>query len=327
MMRLPRFRYLAPKSVLDAVKMLSDGGPTAMPVAGGTDLYPNMKRRHQVPKTLVGLRGVGELTGIQGTPERGIRIGPNITLTQLERHPQIRAAHPWLAACIRSISTPILRNMGTIGGNLCLDTRCTYYNQNEGWRHSIDYCMKREGKICWVAPSSPRCWAVSSADTPSLLAAIGAQVRLLSSQGERTIPVADLYNDDGICYLKKRPDELLSDVYLPPANGWKAVYLKLRRRGAFDFPVLGVGACLSWEGDRIKTARIFLGAVHSYPIEAREAEHVLLGQRLTEDVIQKAAAQAFIPAKPLDNTDFHMTWRKEMVRVYVARALRMLASP
>ena len=150
------------------------------------------------------------------------------------------------------ISTPLLRNMGSIGGNLLLDTRCNYYDQNYEWRKGINFCMKKDGEICWVAPSSPRCWAVQSSDSAPVMVAIGAKVKLISSSGERLLPAADLYNDDGIRYLNKRPDELLTEIHLPPTNGWRATYWKLRRRGSFDFPVLGVATCLTsggrWDG-------------------------------------------------------------------------------
>src|SRR2546430_5987103 len=150
--------------------------------------------------------------------------------------------YPVIASAARTISTPILRNMGTIGGNLLLDTRCNYYDQNYEWRKAINFCLKKDGDICWVAPGSSKCWAVQSSDLVPVMVAIGARFRLTSTLGERMIDAAAFYHDDGIDYLKKRPDELLADIHLPPADGWRASYQKLRRRGAFDFPVLGVAA-------------------------------------------------------------------------------------
>jgi 4-hydroxybenzoyl-CoA reductase subunit beta len=321
MMRLPKFKYLQPKTVREAVKMIADAGPTAMFVAGGTDLYPGMKRRQWTPPVVIGLSRVRELGRKRGTPESGIVLGAGMTLTDVERDRKVRAAHPALAHAVELISTPPLRNMGTIGGNVLLDTRCNYYNQNYEWRKGINFCMKKDGVICWVAPSSPRCWAVQSSDSVPVLVAIGAKAKLVSPAGERVIPIAQLYVDDGINYLRKRPDELLTEVHLPAVNGYRAAYWKLRRRGSFDFPVISVGACLWFDGPVVKDAKIILGAVGSHPIEAVDAQQAVIGKPLTDESIAAAAEAAFRPAKPLDNTDYHMNWRKEMVRRYVAGAL------
>lgn len=316
MMRLPRFKYLRPKTLSDACRMLADEGPTAMVVAGGTDLYPNMKRRHQMPRTLVGLRGLRELRGFEGE-----RAGPGETLAALERSPRLRAGWPALWTAIHSISTPVLRNMGTLGGNVCLDTRCTYYNQNYEWRRGINFCMKCEGKTCWVAPSSDLCLAINSSDTAPVLCAIGARLRFVSVDGERLVEAPDLYADDGIHYLRKRPHEILADVLLPPPDGGRSIYLKLRRRGAFDFPVLGVAARLDFDGRRVKDARIYLNAVWMKPLRVEAAERAVAGTDLNDGSISAAADAAFAAAKPLDNADFHLHWRKEMARQFVKRAL------
>jgi 4-hydroxybenzoyl-CoA reductase subunit beta len=185
--------------------------------------------------------------------------------------------------------------MGTLGGNVCVDTRCNYYNQSHEWRKAIGFCMKKDGDICLVAPSSSRCWAVSSSDTAPVLWSLGAHVRLVGPDGERVIPITALYQDDGIQYLSKRPDEVLTDILVPRAEGLRCEYLKLRRRGAFDFPVLGVAVALTMDGDTVHTARIVLGAVASQPREATEAAGLLVGQRLTSDVITATAYRASRP--------------------------------
>ena len=325
MMRLPPFRYLAPVSVADAVKLMADHGPEAMLVAGGTDLYPNMKRRQFEPSVLVGLRGVRDLAGVRPAASGGIVIGAGTTLTAVSRHARVRGDYAGLATAAGAVSTPQLRNMGTLGGNVCLDTRCNYYNQTYQWRKAVNFCMKKDGEICLVAPGSPRCWAVSSSDTAPVLWSLGASVRLAGPGGERTIPISALYRDDGIQYLTKQPGDIVTEIRLPPADGLRSVYLKLRRRGSFDFPVLGVAAAVRMDGETVREARIVLGAVASLPREAAEASALLVGQRLTPDLIERAAEAAYRPAKPLDNTDFGHPYRKKMTRVFVARALRRLA--
>ena len=324
-MRLPKFDYRVPKSIPDAVTMIGDAGSDAMFVAGGTDLYPNMKRRQQTPKTVISVTRLRELKEIRGDASTGLVIGSSVSLTELCDHPIVNRDYAFVADAARLISTPILRNMGTIGGNLLLDTRCNYYDQNYEWRKGINFCMKKDGEICWVAPSSPKCWAVQSSDLAPVMVAIGAGVKLVSGAGERMIDAADLYNNDGIQYLRKRPDELLTEIHLPPRNGWRAIYKKLRRRGSFDFPVLGVAAALNFADDgSVRAAKLVLGGVAPAPIEVTEAEESIVGMRLDREQIDKAAEACYLRARPLDNTDFLMNWRKQMARPFVQRALEEL---
>ena len=324
MLRLPRFRYLHPATVADAVAMKADAGPDSSFVAGGTDLYPNMKRRQQTPSAVIGLGRLEELQGVTFGGE-GAVMGAGVLLSDLEHDPRLRATWPGLVHAIAEISTPLLRNMGTIGGNLLLDTRCNYYDQNFEWRQAIDFCMKRDGEICWVAPGSPRCLAVQSADSVPILIALGARARLLSREREREIAVEDLYRNDGIDYLTKRPDELLTAIVVPARKGWRGAYRKLRRRGSFDFPVLSVGAALSQEAGRITDARLVLGGVASAPVRLTAAEELLRGRALDEDAIAEAAEASAGPSRPMDNTDFSFLWRKQMTRRFVAATLRELA--
>jgi 4-hydroxybenzoyl-CoA reductase subunit beta len=325
MIRLPAFTYVPARTVQEAARVMSEQGGAAMLVAGGTDLFPNMKRRQFEPSTLVGLRGIREIVGVGRAADGGLAVGAGTTLSALAAHPDVRREHPALATAAGLVSSPQLRNMGTIGGNVCVDTRCTYYNQTFEWRQAIGFCMKKDGDICLVAPSSPRCWAVSSSDTAPVLWSLGARARVVGPGGERTVPVAALFRDDGIEYLAKRPDEVLAELLLPPADGWRSVYLKLRRRGAFDFPVLGVAVALRLDGERVREARIVLGAVASQPREAPAAAAVLVGEGLTPETITRAAEAAAGPSRPLDNTDLTHPYRKKLTRVYVARALARLA--
>jgi 4-hydroxybenzoyl-CoA reductase subunit beta len=323
MMRLPKFDYRVPREIAEAVKTMASAGPEGQFVAGGTDLYPNMKRRQQTPRTVISVMRLAALNEITGDGKTGIRIGASVTLTDICEHPLINRDYPVIAQAARTISTPILRNMGTIGGNLLLDTRCNYYNQNYEWRKGINFCLKKDGDICWVAPGSSKCWAVQSSDLVPVMVAIGAKLRFASTLGERMIDAAGLYNDDGIEYLHKRQDELLVDIHLPPTNGWRASYQKLRRRGAFDFPVLGVAAFIkAGNGGIVQQARVVLGGIAPSPIDVKEAAQELIGQPLDDERIQVAAEAAYVKARPLDNTDFVYNWRKQMARQYTIRALQ-----
>lgn len=321
MMRLPRFKYLAPKNLRDACQMLQDLGPEATIVAGGTDLFPKMKRRQMNYKYVIGLGKLG-LRGLSGTPQNEMKIGALATLAELQE--TLPQPYSVISQAASLISTPIIQNMGTIGGNLCLDTRCNYYDQNYYWRKSIDFCMKKDGDICWVARSSDRCWAVSSCDLGPVVIALKSRLGLKNASGERVIDAEDLYANDGIKYLNKNDNEILTSVLLPQVNGWRATYFKLRRRGSFDFPVVSVAVCLWFERSIVTDARIVLGAVAARPLRVKEAETQLIGKPLTDETIQQAAHEAFVHGKPLDNTDLNMTWRKEMIKVYTKHALEKL---
>jgi 4-hydroxybenzoyl-CoA reductase subunit beta len=324
MMRLPKFEYRTPLTIAEAVKIIGDVGPQGQFVAGGTDLYPNMKRRQQMPTTVISVMRLQELNEITGDGNGGLRIGASVTLTDICVNETINRHYPVVAQAARTISTPLLRNMGTIGGNLLLDTRCNYYDQNYEWRKGINFCLKKDGDVCWVAPGSSKCWAVQSSDLVPVMVAIGAKLRFVSTLGERVIDAVGLYNDDGILYLHKRPDELLVSIDLPPANGWRASYHKLRRRGAFDFPVLGVAAYIKQQRDLVTEAKIVLGGIAPSPVVIKDAEEALIGKPLDPHQIHAAAEAAYVKARPLDNTDFVYQWRKQMARQYTIRALNEL---
>ncbi len=324
MMRLPDFVFKSPRSISEAVDLLAGAPPgEAMLVAGGTDLLPNMKRRQQVPRTLVGLRRVEELRGMGVLPSGDVIIGSATTLTEIVRDQHMRKSCGALWQAASQVATPHLRNMGTIGGNICLDTRCNYYDQNYEWRKGIDFCMKKDGKTCWVATSSPKCLAVSSTDTAPALIALGAEVSLAGVDGIRRMPLSAFYQNDGIAYMTRAASEIVTDVHVPPQDGWRSAYWKLRRRGAFDFPVLSVAAAAKFDADgTVRDARIVLGSVASRPIEVGDAAAALVGRPLTDAAIAEAAEMAAKPARPMDNTDFALVWRKRVTRDFVGYALR-----
>jgi 4-hydroxybenzoyl-CoA reductase subunit beta len=322
MMRLPSYTYRAPRTVEQAAAWLAEAPVDTMLLAGGTDLIPNMKRRQQTPTTVIGLRSIPELSAV--STGSGLTIGSGVTLSTLVHNPHVREQYAGVWQAVAQIATPHLRNMGTLGGNICLDTRCTYYDQTFEWRKAINFCMKKDGDICWVATSSDRCLAVSSTDSAPALMALGARVTLVSADGSRDVALSDLYANDGMHYLTRRRDEILTAVRLPAADGWRSTYWKLRRRGSFDFPVAAVAAAARFEGDRIVEARIVLGAVASRPLEVPAAAARLAGERLSDDLIASVADDAYTLAKPMDNTDFELVWRKKVVRSLVTSALREL---
>jgi 4-hydroxybenzoyl-CoA reductase subunit beta len=327
MLRLPQFKFVQARTLNEAAAILATEGEIVRLVAGGTDLWPNMKRRHQKAQTVVSLMGIPGLAGF--AVNGGITVGATTLLDDIVRHPAVRERYPAFATAVQSISSPPLRNMGTIGGNLCVDTRCTYYNQTEEWRQAIDYCMKEEGTICWVATSSPRCWAHTASDSAPMACALGAEVKLVSAAGERVIPIENLYKDDGIHYLAKRPDEILTALHLPAeatTNRCRSAFWKLRRRGSIDFAVLSVAAAVWMDpAGIVEKAHIYLGAVASYPVPAQAAAGFLLGKTLNEETIAEAAKMARKVATPMDNTDFQTQWRGVMVQRYTEAALRDVA--
>jgi len=322
MMRLPWFKYHAPKSVAEAARILAAEGAQAMLIAGGTDLLPNMKRRQQTPATLVSLRQVEGLKKVVNGS--GLTLGAGLTLTEVVNAQAVREGYRGLWQAAAQVASPQLRNMGTLGGNLCLDTRCTYYNQNEDWRRAIDFCMKRDGETCWVATASKRCLAVSSTDTAPALISLGAKVKLVSAAGEREVVLADLYKNDGMNYLTRKPDEILTEIALSKLEGWKSTYWKLRRRGSFDFPILGVAAAIRTASDgTVEEARIVLGAVSSRPLLTKAGD-LLVGKKLTDEAIAEAGEKCSSAAKPMDNTDMDLYWRRDVVGAFVGYALREL---
>jgi 4-hydroxybenzoyl-CoA reductase subunit beta len=321
-MRLPRFTYLPATSVAEAVGLL-DEHPEAQLVAGGTDLYPKMKRLQLRPTVLVGLHGVSELRGIRANG--AVSVGAGTKLHELASAPEMVQRFPALARAASLVASPQIRNAGTVGGNLCVDTRCNYYDLTFDRRCAHGSCLKVDGDICQLAPGGDRCWAVSSTDLAPVAHVLGASVRLVGPRGERTVPIAALYTmDDGIDYLQKERDEVLTWLELPPGEGLRATYVKFRRRGAIDFPLLGVAAAVRTEDGVCTEARIVLGAVATAPLPVPHAAGVLVGTSLGDDAIAEAAESATGAAKPMDALDLPPAYRKWMIGTHVARALREL---
>ena len=297
--------------------------PGSMFIAGGTDLVPNLKRRQFDVTTLISLNGLADGNRIHGDPERGLTIAAGVTLDELANHQGLQGPYRALAQAAGSVSTPQVRYMGTIGGNLLVDPRCNYYNQTYSWRKAVGFCKKKDGDICLVARSSPRCWAVSSSDSAPVALALSAEITLQGVKGTRRVPAADIYKDDGIEYTTKSPDEVITEIRLPAVPGrLTSAYWKLRRRPSFDFPILGVAVALSWDDGIIREARGALGAVGSLPVDISSFLAPLKGAHPGDDLIAEVAVAADKRSRPLDNTDLSHFWRKRMTKVYIERALR-----
>lgn len=328
MLRLPLFEYQPARSGEEAAMLLARYGPDALPVSGGTDLYANMKQRLFTPKVLVGLRPIADLHFIAYNEFTGLTLGALATLTQVAESRVVRKYYPALAHAASVISTPPLRNVGTIGGNVCLDTRCNYYNQNLDWRKALDFCMKKDGDICRVAPGSPKCVAINSSDTAPVLQAYGARVILTGPSGTREVDIADFFLNDGMQAWARRPDEIVAKIAVPPpAPGTKSAYRKLRLRNSFDFPILGVAATVTLDpSGTCLSACLVLNAVAPKPLEVPESANALIGSKLEPDAIAAAADAAFAMGRPLDNASSTIPYRKRMVRVFAQRVLEDIAT-
>jgi len=334
-LRLPRFRFVEARTYADAARLLREHGAgeldpakgtpslRVMTVAGGTDLFPNMKRRQFTPEVLVSLQRAEGATRLALNGK--LDAGAGVTLATLATHPVIRERWTALALAAASVSTPQLRNAGTIGGNLCLDTRCNWYDQSLFWRSAEGFCMKTHPEVvCRVALSSPRCLAVASADTVPALLALGATVRIEGEGGARDVPLTDLYREDGIRFLTIGRDDVVASVSLPDPTAWTSTYMKARERGSFDFPLVGIAAAVRLEGDIIAEARVAITAVASRATIVEGAASALVGSRLDDAAIGAAADAVHKVARPMDNTAGTISQRKRTARVFAERALASL---
>jgi 4-hydroxybenzoyl-CoA reductase subunit beta len=326
MLRLSRFEYLSPESLPEAVDMLQEHGRDAVLMAGGTDLLVNIKHRLMTPKFVIGIRGLSGLAGIDFEGDGGLRIGAGVTLASVASDPGIQDRYPALSEAARLVSAPQVRSVATLGGNICLDARCNYYNQSYEWRKAIGFCMKKDSEICRVAPGGDRCWAVASADTVPVLIALGAEATVVGPAGARRVPVESLYRDDGLIPVALSFGEIVAQIHVPAPAG-ACVYRKFRIRQSFDFPLVGVAVQVrrGYDG-KVQDARIVLTAVASFPERATTAENLLLGGPLDAEHIASAGQAVYRLAKPMDNTAGSIFHRKRMARVLTERALHDLAA-
>ena len=320
-MLLPPFELHEPTSVKEAIDLKAQF-PDSDFVAGGTDLLPNYKWGLNTRKHVISLARVEEMRELSTT-----RIGALVTLTQIERSGLLATSLPVLPATARQIATPLLRNTGTLGGNLMLENRCFFFNQTYLWRKSVDFCLKADGQQCHVVPQKETCYATFSADMPAALMALGATMDLASASGTRTVDLKDVYNGpDGINRLSKRPEEMVTGVNLPQeATRWRASYMKLRLRDSFDFPELGIAAAVRFDGQNVAGFRLVANALENVPVVLDRLGERVLGRPLTEEAIVAIAKDAEQAVRPVKNTNLPPSYRKAMTRVYTERALRELA--
>jgi 4-hydroxybenzoyl-CoA reductase subunit beta len=294
----------------------------AMYIAGGTDLVPNMKHRLFEPGHLVALKGIVSLKGIH--EEDGmLRIGAAETLASIASDLTVRSHFPALAEAAAHVAGPQLRNAGTIGGNVCLDTRCTYYNQTAFWRQALGYCLKKDGDVCHVTKVGRKCVAAHSADTPPVLITLDATVALMGPNGSRQVPIRDFFVADGIANTRREPDEIVTHVLIPlESASRRQAYTKLRHRRSIDFPLLTIAVTADCEPDG--TVRSIDGVVTSLGSRPRLLtgwEEAAVGRVLDDEVIEELAVRAHRQCHPLENLIVDPDWRRAMVPVYVRRAL------
>lgn len=332
-MRLPKFEHLQPESLEEALDLLSERGEEAKVIAGGTDLLVSMKQRLLTPRYLLNLKGLAELDFIKDSKE-GLRIGALTRLTTIIKSPLVREKFPVLAQAANYVAAPPLQNMGTLGGNLCLNTRCFFYNQSQFWRQARPLCFKTGGEMCHVVKGGDHCYSVYQGDLAPVLIALGARVRLAKKGAEWVIPLINLYSGKGEQPIALEAGEILTEVEIPGPTpdcksggsslttaSWGGDYQKLRYRGAMDFPLVGVAAVLTWNGETCTGAKVVLTAVASAPVVVEEAGRLLEGQEPDEEAIARAAEAAYEVAHPVANIGSTPLYRRKMVRVMTQRAI------
>ena len=321
MLTLPEFAWVRPGSVDGVLAELARDPGGCLLVAGGTDAVPNLKHRLHAPRRVVSLAGTPGLEAVRDDAD-GLHLGALVTLARLAALPAARRDFPALARAASLVASPQIRNMGTLGGTLCLDTRCTYYNQTRFWREALGFCLKKDGTVCHVVPQGRRCVAAHSSDVAPMLIALGAEVGIASAAGGRTVAVEDFFVGDGIHNNVLQPGELVTGVRVPAAaRGLRGAYLKLRPRQAIDFPMLSVAVAARAEGGAVASLRVVVGALGARPRTLGGLD-AFAGRPAGEPLFAEVAAAAHRQCHPLPNVAYDADWRHAMVPVFVTRALR-----
>jgi 4-hydroxybenzoyl-CoA reductase subunit beta len=318
---LPHFKLLRPRSVEEAVAYLAKYGSIRV-LAGGTDLIPSMRQKLFEPEYVLDLRGVSALQGITLLADGGVEIGALTTLRAIERSDFLRQRYSVLTEAAATVASPVLRNMGTIGGNICLDTRCLWYNQSLTWRKGCGFCIKKDGDLCHVAPGGTKCWAAFSGDTPPALLCLHAEIEIAGPQGVRRMPLQDFYTGLGDTYRKLPTNELVTRVILPASSAdYRGIYRKLRVRGSIDYPLAGVAVVMKRFNGHVADARIGITAVNPAPLLVKGASELLTGRAVDESLAAAAGDLAAKISKPLTTSALTPEYRREMIRVFTKRAV------
>jgi len=324
-MTLPPFELLRPTSLDAALEALERYGPEAQVIAGGTDLIPSLKQRLFAPRVLIDLKRLRDLDYLRTESDGTLVVGALTRICTLVNSALVARQFPVLHQAAGTVASPLLRNLGTLGGNLCLDTRCLYYNQSAFWRESLGYCLKKDGTVCHVAPGGRVCWAVFSGDTAPALLTLDARLELASPRGTREVPLAGFYVNEGALRIAKAHDELVTAVRVPPSRaGWRGVYKKYRVRQSIDYPLAGVAAVMRKSADgTCLEARLALTAVNPAP-KLVEAAGRLQGRRYDPALVEEVAHEAIRTGKPLRTSASTPEYRRHILRVFVRRALQEL---
>lgn len=325
-MTLPAFRLERPARLADAVRILAAHGPEAMIIAGGTDVVPNLQMKLFSPRVVVDLKTLRELAGIEFTPASGLRIGAMTTLTAIMQSSLVRSKFPVLASAVGTIAGPLQRNMGTLGGNLCLETRCRWYNQSQFWRNALGGCLKLEGDVCHVAPAGKFCWAAWSGDAAPALLALDAEIEITGPAGARRMPLGDFYTNDGMSRIALARGEMVTAIHVPPRMaGRRGVYHKLRIRNSIDYPLAGVAVTMDADAQGVcREARVAVSAVNPAPLLVKEAGQLLTGRRASPELMEEIAHAAISTGKPLTTSASTPVYRREMLKLFTRRALEEL---
>jgi 4-hydroxybenzoyl-CoA reductase subunit beta len=319
---LPEFKLLRPRCVEEAVRYLAEHAGNLRVLAGGTDLIPSMRQKLFEPEYVLDLRRVHNMRGITPQTDGGAEIGALTTLREIERSEFLRVHYPVLTEAAATVASPVLRNMGTIGGNICLDTRCLWYNQSLTWRKGCGFCIKKDGDLCHVAPGGTKCWAAFSGDTPPALLCLDAEIEIAGAAGARRILLQDFYTGLGDNYRKLQSNELVTRVFLPAsAAGYGGVYRKLRVRGSIDYPLAGVAVAMKRSNGHVSDARIGITAVNPAPMLVKGAADLLRGKMVDEALAEAAGDLAAKTSKPLTTSALTPEYRREMIRVFTKRAV------
>ncbi|MBT5455686.1 MAG: 4-hydroxybenzoyl-CoA reductase subunit beta [Rhodospirillaceae bacterium] len=321
---MPEFKLHRPETVAEAVK-LNGGADTARYLAGGTDMVVNIRRGIETPEMLIDLTAVKEMTEIREDAD-GLHIGAAVRLSDLGASDVVQRDYTAIAEAARAVAGPTHQQYGTVGGNLCLDTRCMYYNQSEWWRSANAYCLKHRGEICHVAPGGKRCFAAFSGDVAPAALVHGGEIELVGPDGSRRIPLVDLYKNDGMDHLTLSPGELLVALHLPKATaGMASGYVKSRVRGSIDFPLAGAAVALTMKDGKIEALTIALTAVNPYPQLVKGCEGYI-GKAVDGDLLEDIRENVRKQAKPMKTTTIAPWYRRRVVGALAQRIVARLAA-